>query len=209
MIANSTQTASPLRAAFSNVGLEELDAAMLEHLNLPTSSVLESGRQVNVAPLYTSNAPPKNLLQSEKAWHRAAAYMTAKGHSQKDIAFALEKSTATVASLFRQPFFKQLVANILDQAGMKDESAHNLLKAAASSAAITITQLMMEATSETVRLQASNSLLDRVFGRPVQTVQQGAVTDTRQSTKSEIATLKSDVERLMNDPAIAATLAKK
>lgn len=156
------------------------------------------------APLYNSKEP-RHVLQKESAWHRTAAYLIARGMTQKQVAAAVGVTAQSVGLLMRQEFFKQQVSTIIADFGLADDHAQTLLAAASCEAALTLIKLSGSAKSESVQLSASQTILDRVFGRAVQTVQQAPVNKSSDPSK-ELAALQADVGRMMNDPEISRFL---
>ena len=156
------------------------------------------------APLYNPKEP-RDVLQKESAWHRTAAYLIARGMTQKQVAAAVGVTAQSVGLLMRQEFFKQQVSTIIADFGLADDHAQTLLAAASCEAALTLIKLSGSAKSESVQLSASQTILDRVFGRAVQTVQQAPVSKANDPSK-ELAALQADVGRMMNDPEITRFL---
>ena len=164
---------------------------------LPTSVAPERPRPtIQLGPLMKSG-PPARDIENEKAWHRTAAFLVAKGWANKDIAAALDKSENMISLVTRQPWFNETVAEIINQAGLLDEGAINMLRGASASFASTIIMLATTAKSEAVRLSAAQSGMDRIFGRPVQTVQN--LTGSKKVSADpaeEIRQLEAECQRL-------------
>ena len=155
-------------------------------------------RPRTLGPLMKSDAP-RIELQNEKAWHRTAAYLVAQGWTSRKIAEATGKSEQQISLLTRQPWFNEHVAAIIDQAGLLDEGAINMLRGASASFASTIITLASTAKSESVRLSAATTALDRIFGRPVQTLQN--LTSGKKAVPldaaDEIRETEAEIERLL------------
>ena len=149
----------------------------------------------DVRPLYAVS-PPRRDLQREKAWHRTAAYLFAKGSTVKEIGEALDKTRSSVSLLVQQPFFRELVATITREYALEDEGALGILRNAGSNAAATIVSLATNAKSEAVRLQASKSIMDRLFGQAAQIIRnEGSVPV---DPAKEKAKLEEEIKRLAN-----------
>lgn len=157
--------------------------------------------RTHIKPLQKSG-PPLREIQNEKAWHRTAAYLVAKGLSQTEVSQAVGKSQETISLLARQRFFTQLVAEIIADFSLIDEGAINVLRQASSAAAHTIVKLADSAKSEAVQLAASQSLLDRVFGKAVATVHKtsGSVA---LDPGAELKELSTEIERLQKRVGIS------
>lgn len=149
----------------------------------------------DVRPLFAVSAPRRDL-QREKAWHRTAAYLFAKGHTIKDISEALDKTRSSVSLLVQQPFFRELVATITREYALEDEGALGILRNAGSSAAATIVSLATTAKSEAVRLQASKSIMDRLFGQAAQIIRNEG--NVPIDPAQEKAKLEEEILRLAN-----------
>lgn len=151
-------------------------------------------RPRSTAPLMR-DSKPVNEMRFEKPWHRTVAWLLAKGHTRLEIAQAVNKTPTTVALLAQQPYMRQLVADIIAECQMEDDSAINLLKAAQSSAAQTIVTLSSTATSETVKLNAAREILDRILGRPVQNINTHK-SSSPMDPKKEQEELQAEIARL-------------
>lgn len=146
------------------------------------------------SPLMTK-ATPRHELQKEQPWHRTCAWMLAKGFTRREIAEAVDKTEATITLATQQGFMRQMVADIIAELNLQDESAFNLLRAAQTSAAQTVISLASSASSETVKMRAAQEILDRVLGRPVQFVNTQK-TNPKMDPKDEAEALKREIERL-------------
>jgi hypothetical protein len=149
----------------------------------------------DVRPLFAVSAPRRDL-QREKAWHRTAAYLFAKGNTIKEISEALDKTRSSVSLLVQQPFFRELVATITREYALEDEGALGILRNAGSSAAATIVSLATTAKSEAVRLQASKSIMDRLFGQAAQIIRNEG--NVPVDPAQEKAKLEEEILRLAN-----------
>ena len=107
---------------------------------------------------------PKVELQQEKAIHRTAAYMIASGAKIRAVADHLDVAENTVRNWTKQAFFQSLVATIIHNEFSGDIT--NMLKTAAVEAVLVQTDLMHNSTNDSVRLKASQDLLDRYRGKP-------------------------------------------
>ena len=96
----------------------------------------------------------------------------------------------------QQPFFRELVATITREYALEDEGALGILRNAGSSAAATIVSLATTAKSEAVRLQASKSIMDRLFGQAAQIIRNEG--NVPVDPAKEKAKLEEEILRLAN-----------
>ena len=183
---------SALAGALEAIGLNEGDLPQARGISTDNLSYRVT------APLKGLNDKPRVEIQQEKAWHRTAAWLFAKGFTAKEIAEAVGKTAATVSLLCQQPFFRQQVAEIIAEFQMLDEGALNVLRNAQASAATTLVTLASSAASEAVRASAANSILDRVLGKPVQHIQRTS-TPVPVDPSGEKAMLEKEIGRLQSN----------
>ena len=62
--------------------------------------------------------PPEWEVRIERPWHQYAAYLFASGKSITAIAAQLGKEHKSIANLWRQPWFKQKVDDLIAERGM-------------------------------------------------------------------------------------------
>lgn len=146
---------------------------------------------VGFGPLYRANAP-RVELQSEKAWHRIAAFMVARGDTYRDISRALDKSEAQVGVVASQPFFRELVDRMIAEFGLVEEG-ENILKAAAASAQHTIVELL-QSKSETIRQRSAFEILNRVYGKSLQRTEVRSES-VNVDIQAELASLNEEIAR--------------
>lgn len=121
-----------------------------------------------VAPQLHGTREPGVHIQKEKPVHRLMAYMRCMGSTQAQIAESTGYTKEGVGIICRQTWFRELCAQLIHNEFHNDIG--NLLKGAAVDSFFTVVELRDNAKSEAVRLQASNSLLDRHLGKAAQSV---------------------------------------
>jgi hypothetical protein len=107
---------------------------------------------------------PEWEVRIERPWHQFAAYLFASGKSISAIALQLGKEHKSVANLWRQPWFKQKVDDMVAELGMDVLDA---LRAVQHKAVAALERIIddPESTSAAV-VAAADSILDRVQGKP-------------------------------------------
>lgn len=109
-------------------------------------------------------------VQTERPWHRAAAYMMLAGQGHGEIAEALGKSAQMVSILSRQLWFQQKVAELAAASGGDEVTA--LIKGASKGCVLKLIALSEdEKTPKAVVANVCNSLLDRYLGKAPQHVE--------------------------------------
>ena len=116
---------------------------------------------------FKNDADPKYLLGRERPWHRTVINMAAAGYMNVEISKAVGRDIGSVENTLRQPFAREYLINEAKKT-VQDE-----IKAILESEAMpSIRKLVAVRDGEGVRssdvLAASNSLLDRFLGKPVQ-----------------------------------------
>lgn len=142
---------------------------------------------------FRGRMPVRKNKHIEAPWHRIAAILRAAGFSTKQIAEEVGYSHHTVYDLDRTPWFQARVTKLIEeQVGATDVLA--LAKARAIDAHNVIVEIMGDKTSGArVRLQAATTIMDRVFGKPLQRVEN----DTTVRSADPVA----EVERLQKEAA--------
>jgi len=119
-----------------------------------------------------------------KSNHKQILNLKVAGMRDKDIATALGMSPSGVGLVVRSPLFQEALARrqasvdervdeaIVDEVVTERRKAMDILRENAASAAATQVKLLTEG-SASVRLRASDSILDRVFGRAPQQGSEG------------------------------------
>lgn len=130
-------------------------------------------------------------LKREAPWHRLAAMLAAQGLSYKEIAERINRTPQWVATVLKQPYARSVMLEEIHRAG-KDE-LEALLKGTARDCIWKLIELRDSAVNESVQLNAANSLLDRLLGKPTQRVE----TDQRHSfSVAEVEKIDEELKRL-------------
>jgi transposase-like protein len=155
---------------------------------------------MEIKPLFThkllrNSAPPPRETRVEKPWHRAAAYMFARGSTIKEVANALELTSVTVSNALKQPWFQQNVMELMAEKGAED--ILELFRAEQFNSLITLVELRdSEDVSPTVKLNAAKDILDRALGKPTQRIEATLPQPTTNPADEE-RQLQIENERLM------------
>ena len=108
--------------------------------------------------------PPEWEVRVERPWHQYAAYLFASGKSITAIALQLGKEHKSIANLWRQPWFKQKVDDLIAERGMDVLDA---LKAVQHKAVAALERIIDDPGSTSAAVvAAADSILDRVHGKP-------------------------------------------
>jgi hypothetical protein len=103
-------------------------------------------------------------VRIERPWHQFAAYLFASGKSITAIAAQLGKEHKSIANLWRQPWFKQKVDDLIAERGMDILDA---LKAVQHKAVAALERIIDDPGSTSAAVvAAADSILDRVHGKP-------------------------------------------
>lgn len=139
------------------------------------------------------------VIKKEKPEHRIMLWMRLQGHRPKDIASALGCSYQTVLNVSGQEWFKDAFVRLAGELGK--DAAETFLRGEEIPTLTTLIELRDGAKNEGVRLAASNSLLDRIRGKPtvrVETKSQSSV----DVTVADVSTLLA--ERAANEQKLRA-----
>lgn len=190
---------------FLALGQESPDDEPLDQAPRASSPTSRPMEELGLNALMDGRKPGRTI-KSERPWHRTAAYLSARGLSREDIANAVDVSPAMITLLSKQTWFRELVAKIIHSFDLSGTAAQDLLRASAASAALVQVELCTTGKSESVRLAASTAILDRVFGKAVQTVQQSHQ-NAKVAPEKEIEDLRKKLEStLAQNPELGALL---
>lgn len=173
------QISHPLEAALSGQTLPENRKPFLS---------------VEVPPLKNSNKNAKGTLEVEKGVHRIMAYMYASGATYKRIAEETGYSAHRVGQILATDTMRTLVAELLHNEFSDDIS--QILKAGALEGVQIIREIANDPEApKSVRLKASDSLLDRYRGRATQFVHHSK-SSVPIDPSDEIERLQSELEKI-------------
>lgn len=156
--------------------------------------VPERNPSSNVIPLHGTTTPRAEILK-EKPLHRVMAYMIARGMTQIEVANATGYSREQVNLIANQVWFRDIVAKVIHEA--QADGLMELLRAGAVDAVETLKTLVVSAKSETVRLGAATSLLDRILGK-AKPMEDGDKDRVPIDPTSELDQINSELQRLEN-----------
>jgi lambda repressor-like predicted transcriptional regulator len=159
--------------------------------NSTLTAMFEERQKEQDSPLDTffGEKAPNLRVEHEKPEHRLMLYMKAQGASNRDIAKASGYSEAWVSQLMRQPWVRERLIAIFNEAGQDEVTS--LIKGAAADSVTTLIDLRDDPNvTDAVRRQAADSLLDRYLGKPTQHV------ETRVDVAPDVTKIDEELSRL-------------
>ena len=136
-------------------------------------------------------------LESERPWHRMAAYFFATGDTAKGVADKMDKSLPAVHNLLRQPWFQRHVTQLMAESGAKDIS--KLFHAEQFNNYSVITTIRDDPnTPAALKLKAAQDMLDRSMGKATQRVEVARET-VSDDPVAEFERLETENKRLRNE----------
>mgnify|MGYP001566574483 CR=1 FL=1 len=146
--------------------------------------------------LHGDTAPDLTIMH-ERPVHRMMIYMHAQGKSPKDIAQLTGYKEPTIYRLFRQPWARQRLVQIIKESG-GDEVKHFLASEVAPSLHILREIRDGDIPGKTSdRLQAADKILDRALGKPTVHVESDNITrnvpDDLQRLEAELAQTRQQI----------------
>lgn len=167
------------------------DGTIREHNQSPDSTDLPekfAEYQKRVDSLF--NAKHANLsVRKEKPEHRLMLWLTLNGHSPKEIAGITGYSYLHVLQVRRQPWFQENFAKLSTSMGR--DAVESFLEGEIIPTLERIVQLRDSADSDSVRLAASNAILDRIRGKPTVKV------ETKNTSTVDVTVM--DAEKLLEE----------
>ena len=110
---------------------------------------------------------PNLALKSESPIHRLMIYLKSTGLSNKEIGERLNKSPSWISQVLRQPWARQRLVEEIRIAGR--DTLQGILAGQAEDSVWTLVEVRDNPTAKNSdKINASNSLLDRLLGRPNQ-----------------------------------------
>lgn len=146
----------------------------------------------NADALHGVKAPKWEVL-TEQPWHRAAAYMFARGATTKEVATATEHTAPAVSNLLRQQWFQERVTTLMADSG---KDVMDLFKAEQVNSFLTLVEIRDNPkAAASVRRASCIDILDRVQGRPTQRVEHSSIKPSS-DPHAEARQLEESNERL-------------
>lgn len=113
-----------------------------------------------------NDRPSYQAILREQPRHRLILWMTANGHSPKEVASALRITVQTVYNVRRQPWFREMFATLTTELGR--DATEMFLKAEVMPSLETLREIRDDTTARPAdRRACADSLLDRFLGKPV------------------------------------------
>lgn len=107
--------------------------------------------------------------QSESPHQRLAIQLFAKGCTIKEVATALEMTSAAVGGWLRTPWFQKKVTDLMEAAGV--DGIMEVLKGEAMNSVLTLIEIRDDkAANAATRKDAAKDILERIYGKPAQQV---------------------------------------
>lgn len=149
-------------------------------------------------PLFGNQAPAYDI-KHERPEHRVITFLKAQGLSNREIAQRIGFTPTAVGYILKQPWARARLLQEIESAGR--DGVNELLKGAVDDCVLTLIDIQGDDKAKTSdRIAASNSILDRFFGKPTQRVE---------SINTNITTKLSDVDKLRKEAAeVDAELAR-
>jgi hypothetical protein len=129
---------------------------------------------------------PNLAILHEKPEHRLLVYLKAQGKSNRQCAELMGFTESWISQITRQPWFRKRLVETLSKHG--GDAVEAVLKTEALASVETLIELRDNAKSDATKLAATNSLLDRIFGKPTQHIktERMASPDNAQDEMSKI-----------------------
>jgi hypothetical protein len=146
---------------------------------------------------FVGTKEPMWELNSEQAWHKAAAFAFALGASARDVARQLGRSEPAVQNLTRQKWFQEQVTGIMAEYGAKD-----VMKVLQGEQFNSLSVLVEMRDNPRVpaasRIACARDILDRGLGKPTQRIEMShdVVSD---NPVAEVERLEQENNRLRNE----------
>jgi len=116
---------------------------------------------------------PKWEVLTEQPWHRAAAYMFARGSTTKEVAAALDHSQPAVSNLLRQQWFQERVTGLMADSG---KDVMDLFRAEQVNSFLTLVEIRdSPKAGAAVRRASAIDIINRVQGTPTQRVEHSSI----------------------------------
>ena len=138
-------------------------------------------------PPFHNARDPQYTIQTEKAQHRVMCYMKIEGCSNLEIARRLEVSAVCVSNVLRQPWAQKFMVEEIRRTGGNEVQV--LLEGAVADSVRKLIEIRDTAEADRDALNAANSLLDRVYGKPNQPITTHKGQDLNTLPDSQIAAL--------------------
>jgi predicted transcriptional regulator len=151
-------------------------------ISAPSCSIIEPDSSA------IQGRPPYYTIKHERGEHRVICFLKAQGFSNKEIADQVGFTPVAVSNILRQPRAQQIVAEEIARAGRPE--VETLLQGATADAVRTLIEINAnDAAKSSDRIAAANSLIDRVLGKPKQSLDLTTTKRADQLSDDELAKL--------------------
>lgn len=130
---------------------------------------------------------PAYFLQAERPEHRIIIYLKAEGYSNLEIADKVGWTPAGVANIVKQPWAAKRIVEIIQQKG--GDAVQQLLQGSAVDMVQRLITEANEAQCSRDRITAADKVLDRIYGKPNQSIVHHKGTDLNRLSDEELAKL--------------------
>lgn len=190
----------------SGLDSSSVNRQIYENSPLAGSSI-EAQASRNPDLLFNQKKPNLAVIH-EKAEHRLAIILKARGMSQREIAHATGYTEAWVSQILRQPWARERLLEEIRKGGADETAA--LLHSAATDSVFKIIELRDTSSEDSVRLRAAQDLLDRHLGKATQRVESHStavvLTGEVENIDKELARLREAEARLLGTPTAGAVI---
>jgi len=167
-----------------------------------TPQAMQTSVSAPVVPLTPSDSVDTLFGQSksyrefkkEKPEHRLMLWHRLNGLSVKEIALAMGYTPNAVREVCNQPWFREAFARLSTEIGKDVVTTY--LEGEVQNSLETLVKLRDGAESEAVRLAATNSILDRIRGKPVAKTEMKVTGDHQHTIVHDAAKLLDEERRL-------------
>jgi hypothetical protein len=152
--------------------------------DVPT--VADLSAQENGDVLYNQRRPAYTL-QAERPEHRIIIYLKAEGYSNIEIADKLGWTPAGVANIVKQPWAAKRIVDVIHEKG--GDMVQQLLQGAAVDMVQQLITEAQHAGCSRDRIVAADKVLDRIYGKPNQSIVHHKGTDLNTLSDEQLATI--------------------
>jgi hypothetical protein len=168
-----------------------------------TTSVNPSLTPINVSPYSDidglfGDKPGYQSIKSEKPEHRLMLWLKLQGHNAKEIATITGYTPEHVRTVCKQPWFREAFCRISTEQGQ--DAVQTFLEGHVVEACEGLVDLGQHASTDSVKLSAWSTILDRVRGKPAVKIETKNAS-TVDVTVTTVADLLSESQRLSKELA--------
>lgn len=144
---------------------------------------------------------PTVHIERERPWHRVAVFMHAQGKDFVEIAEALNKSTAAVGQVVKQPWAQEQLIRETTDAGR--DAITTIYETYGPATLLEVIDLGQTAKSENVKLEARKYFLNRWLGMPKESMQVSAKPSETKTDDELRASVNTILDGLGRPPGVS------